>query len=372
VAMTNYIPKMSDAVIRLRGITIMTIMELEEGCFIPFILDKKGKPIRADGYVKKPEYVSKKKYAEAMSQAYGIFSDKRQQEQMLIIDINKIEPEEFYGPCYSLEETDRLLVLCYNHIDVRNNGTLVIYRFDEKEGEFEAVPQEYETDDALLAAIRSRDHVLETYKGSKNQLGEIKKLIGIKEVLQDANDLLCHWHDYSPREIWDMEERVTEVVESLKRCSNIYKVLVQERMKNFTGIQDSLERINPPAIAAKTAAAIVDIIKRSNQANRRAISNTIKKQVLELEKIHEEMNIKQACFLLKAIVASHDKTLDNYDMINLKINRALYLLQSAWLNPYFPPSEKARTIINIGKKFCQEKKFNLARLMFSAAITIFD
>ena len=366
--MTNYIPKMSDAVLELNGSVILVITE-KGGNFIPFVF-KNGKPQRADGYIKSVYRVDEKVYPEMMAQVGAIFSSRKTKSKNVVIKLSTIKPSRNY----SLEELDRIILLAHSHIEIASDGSLVIHRFKKEKAGLKEIIQPFKTDDAINAAIRSQQHIVKGYKSieGKTIVGRIQKLIGIQKVLQNANDLLYHWHDFFQQDKTNMEGEIESVVASLKRCSNLYKVLVWERMQNFTGIRDSLGRVNPPAYATKTAAAMADITKGINEANRLFMSNAIKENVLTVEKLHEEMNIKHACLILKAVITSSDKTLDNYGVIELRINQALYYLQSVWAKPYFSQAEKARVITNIAKKFCQEKKFDLARLFLSAAVTILE
>jgi hypothetical protein len=366
--MANYIPKMSDAILIFNDIVILVIAEAD-GFFFPFV-KKQGKLTRADSYIKFPPRIDGLVYQPMTRQVRAIFSSRKKPTDGVVLELATIKPS-FH---HSLEELDRIKLLAYYNIEIAKNGSLVMHRFRKGKEELKEIVQIFRAEDAIDAAIRAQQHIVDGYKGANSQdiIGEIQKLAGIQEVLQNANNLLCNWHNFSPREIWDMEEKVSAVIESLKHCSNVYKVLVREQMKNFSGIQDSREIVNPPAIAAKTAAAIAKIIRRGDEVDNLFVRNVIKQQALKIEKLHEEMNIKHACLLLKAVIASPDKTLDNYGMIELKINQALDHLRSAWAKPYFIQAEKAQAIINLGKKYCQEKKFNLARLMFSAAITTLD
>lgn len=256
----------------------------------------------------------------------------------------------------SKEEKTRLEILAQHRVFIFRNGTLCILRGEN-------TPQTYVDIDAAIRAQRS---IVGNYFGDdeKEVLGEIDKLFYILGATEETHALLLEWNQINDNVTQDIVTTLTEACEDLKRVRDESKKLTREQLIKIVKMEDSLGRSNPGALAARSVAAENRIIERIKSIPPITLFCISRRHTLMLEKKQIEANIMLAAFRVKMILNSSDEFFKHQNVACQKINQVLYLLQSAWVNPYFVQIAEVekhldKTKERIGKKNIESAKRHL-------------
>ncbi len=230
----------------------------------------------------------------------------------------------------------------------------------------------------IHSAIRQQDHILEeTYKfGTKYKNGELQILDSIQEILEYANRLLINWRYLDKGGRKELELKLAFVVLELERCRNEYKVETREKIKKAKFLRDSLGRINPGAMSARTLSALRNLNERFIQLGIIMPHIAMRKEALILEKRRMESTIKIAMgnpkIILRHPVFSNG-TIKEYEISPIcgRIDMTNFMLKNVRVSPYYEQTQQIMLYLEQAKKYFANNEFMKAKKMLNIAIEIY-
>ncbi|MFC1647689.1 hypothetical protein ACFL10_01705, partial [Patescibacteria group bacterium] len=119
----------------------------------------------------------------------------------------------------------------------------------------------------VYSATRSLDHILHTYRGrftdsQFEKMGELKTLRKLQSSTQFLIDFIQKWKATTTEEKNMAGQLITDARDLLAECQNAYKVFACGDYDSATEFEDSREKVNPGATAAKLVKAYNELKKR--------------------------------------------------------------------------------------------------------------
>ncbi len=195
----------------------------------------------------------------------------------------------------------------------------------------------------IFSALRMQGHILKQYEMLRPK-GELAKLERYEDVIERANRLLVNWKNSDERNRKLIEQELVEVIFSLDRCINIFKVDAREELRQVIGFEDSRGRINPPAMAARTARALGLLALRFREVGIIMPAIALRKEML----IIEQRRLKAALTRSARVLA--DLIKGRYKLEEKNINAALAPFYTVWAAPYFWQTCQAESYLKQAKK----------------------
>ncbi len=216
----------------------------------------------------------------------------------------------------------------------------------------------------IFSAIRSQEHTVDFYTAPE---GEKKKISTIKEVLEKTNVLLTAWLKTNKAERANVGKKLFATLNLLNGCRNEYKKQVLEQLEAIIGFRDSLGRINPGAMAAKTITALCLLYKRSEAAEIIPAKAMLRKKMLEWEK--ERLDVLFTfCANQINLFSKHQmffgKKLNETQItvLNSKIKQIIELLDTTFSSPYWERSNAAKERLEVAQKALKSNNMAKARV----------
>ena len=192
----------------------------------------------------------------------------------------------------------------------------------------------------LEAAIRSHEHILEKYLHAET--GELMKLNSIEQIITRANELLVNWGLASSQEKRQIKRDLLSVVDNLFYCTNEFKERACEQTLKAVSLKDRLNRTNPPAMAARTQAALENLAKRFEELRLIEPFIAMRQELLKVELNREKFLFKEAAKYAR----QGDALL------------AIRIIDSAILSPWFARKNQAEycLLMSLTKTDADQKK----------------
>ncbi len=225
----------------------------------------------------------------------------------------------------------------------------------------------------LNSAIRMQDHILDQYQLGRDS--ELSQLESIESVLYRANQLLTAWIRATDKEKQNLQKKLAQVVLQLENCRNEFKIQARDQIEKTISFRDSLNRLNPAAMASRTIIALGKLAKRFDELRAIMPIIALRKQLLIFEKRRLGQVTSQTARAILRISrhpAFVGEPMVEYErkIIRAEINRCIDLLASAWLSPYWEQAGQARYYLTEAKKLVTYRRFLPAKPMFTTACQI--
>ena len=360
--MAGYIPRQPGHVITDLLNKIICVVPVYQGVPIPFVI-KNGKLTRAD--VKKKDKIKvedKKEYGKIVAQVAAIFARNKR-----LKSVPENSGHILPSARTNQTERERLRVLSKYKSLILRDGRIKIFKTELKRGKKTKTPQIFPDIDT---AIRSRDHILENYLSGTSC--ELAINTQIAEMIAGANLTLLSWNEVDDLAIEKMEKNIQIVTRLLNRARNHFKVTAHSQLEKIPGIKDVLGRINPSAMAARSATAGASIEKRGDEIVGKVAYTVALRAVLSREKMEMDNNLLSVKIKIKALLNSSVKIYDNKPMIEQKLNEIMSLLRGLWLNPYRPNASDAYYLVARAKKNLLFTSLDLTLVCLEGALTILE
>lgn len=300
---------------------------------------------------------SKESFQRAKRQAYAIFgrnkNDTRaESKKPYVLSPKRIDPDE----------SERLKLLWKFKTYICSDGRVAIRRHGMKNKKETMITDYYPDVDS---AIRSRQHALENYVSAAG--GELGLIAEIERNIDLASGVFLDWPGIEDSSVRGAEDTLIKSAEMLRRSRNFFKQNTFEQLEEIQGMTDVLGRINPSAMAARSATARENIGMRNEQIHALVLHNASLLKVLKNEKLQMENNLLSTELILKALLISYESTWRNSDFIIRKLDQTLHFLESVWTNPFLDKTVEASCFLIEAKRDIKEKKLQLAKAKVAAA-----
>jgi len=120
--------------------------------------------------------------------------------------------------------------------------------------------------EGINSGIRMQDHILEQYRLDQvKRDSELTRLETIEEVILKIEYLLSNWSLVGRVSKNQIQRDLAWTVLQLDKCRNEFKVSAREKLEDTIDLKDSLNRLNPAAMSARTVSALNQLTKRFNE-----------------------------------------------------------------------------------------------------------
>ncbi len=183
-------------------------------------------------------------------------------------------------------EKQWLKILAKVNIFIIKGGWLNIPRWDNGK----KINQLFE---GIDTAYRAQEHILKKYLQKKE--GEIDKIHSWQEMIKRINLFLVNWKKAkSEKREKEMLNLITSIITDLEFCQNFFKINARGQIEEILFLEDSLQRTNPGALAARTLSALNELSQRLIQAEAIIPMIALRKQIIGLEIKRLQARIKKA------------------------------------------------------------------------------
>ncbi len=381
---------------RINGKVVRVPVCFEDGSKLSFIRSGEGdivrEPLIGSCWIKDPDYA---KIYRQVCAIFNPFQTRLTPEERMIIEAQKIHQEiglyrqetgeswteaakgvirNMYNPpirwqYVSDQEKHWLDSFSKAGIKILTQGWLEIKRWHKGEIIWQKVY-------GLNSAIRmQQDHILDQYQLGKDS--ELDQLESIESVLYRANQLLTAWINATDKEKQSLQKKLAQVVLQLEYCRNEFKIQVRDQIEKTISFRDSLNRLNPAAMASRTITALGKLAKRFNELRAIMPIIALRKQFLVLEKRRLDQITSQTARTILRISrhpAFVGKPIAEYEQISIRaeINRSIDFLASVWLSPYWEQAGRTRHYLFEAKKLVSCRRFLPAKPMLTTAYQILN
>ncbi len=249
-------------------------------------------------------------------------------------------------------------------------GWTQVIRWEKRAGKKpKRIPQKVES---IKHAIRQAGHALDTYKlDSGEKPGELKLLDNIEDVIREANRLIIVYKGLSKGDKFDLQVMLAKTILQIENCRNPYKQKIKEEFEKILPLKDSLNRINPGALAARTIKALGLLNKRFVELDLTVPHLAMRRELLVLE----ERRLQKAILncLAKTHLAFHTKGYSQHnDKIIKNLNLARKFLSNVRTSPYWEIGRQANLYIYNAERFAKKRDQIGVKEMLSIAIGILE
>jgi len=377
---------------RIDGKVVKTRVFCQDGSELIFIRSDEGEIVRERSAGKC--WIKDSDYAKIYQQVCAIFSPSQAQrltpEEKMMIEAQKIYQEiglyrqetnkswteasreiirnmdnpPIRWQCVSDQEKHWLDSFNQAGIKILTQGWLEIKRWYKRKVIWQKVY-------GLNSAIRmQQDHILDQYQLGRDS--ELSQLESIESVLYRANQLLTAWINATDKEKQSLQKKLAQAVLQLENCRNEFKVQARDQIEKTISFRDSLNRLNPAAMASRTITALGKLAKRFDELRAIMPIIALRKQLLIFEKRRLDQVTSQtarAILRISRYPAFVGKPLAEYErrIIRAEINRAIGFLGSAWFSPYWEQAGQARYYLTEAKKLVNYRRLLPAKSMLATA-----
>jgi len=218
--------------------------------------------------------------------------------------------------------------------------------------------------EGINSGLRMQGHILEQYRIDRpDRESELTRLETIEEVVSQVKDLFIHWKAAGREQREQIQKNIAWTVLQLENCRNIFKVEAREKLEKTAQMKDSLNRVNPGAMAARTVAALNRLAKRFNDLKMIMPIIALRKELLLFENRRLQNTVNRAAAAIRGItrhVVFVGKPVADNQIFWIKENlsKILSSLATVWLSPYWEQAEQA--------------KYNLERALIFLDLSVFD
>ncbi len=203
-------------------------------------------------------------------------------------------------------------------------------------------------DKGLRKFVKYKKGLLDQY-----QLGgdsELDQLESIEEVVSRVEHLFSHWLVAGREQQEQIQKNIAWTVLQLENCRNIFKVEAKEQLGKAMRMKDSLNRINPGAMAAHTVTALSRLVKRFGELEMIMPVIALRKELLIFEKRRLQTTVNRAAAAIHGItrhVVFIGKSVTNNQLFWIKesLFKILSNLTTVWLSPYWEQAEQAKNYL---------------------------
>jgi hypothetical protein len=215
-----------------------------------------------------------------------------------------------------------------------------------------------------------QDHILEGYISQDVSVkkDEHTTIDSLEEVIEEANALFLEWKYSSELQKEEIKQKLANVVLTLEKCRNEFKVRTKDKVKLVLRMKDSRGRDNPSALAARTIGALNNLQKRIDEMGVIAPKIAFRKELLIFERRRNESLLYKASakmhFILRhSFFVRSGKALHDQDVKGLtdKLQETKELLEGVVVAPYFMRSNQALNSIILLQEIFAKKEVVMAK-----------
>ncbi|NTW22370.1 hypothetical protein HGA34_02365 [Candidatus Falkowbacteria bacterium] len=230
----------------------------------------------------------------------------------------------------------------------------------------------------LNAAIRMQQHILDRYLGTVEKLaGETDRLDDLKLLAGQIHGLVLSWKELTikgrltPEELTEhIKNLAEEIGRNLARSRNPRKSSARSQAKHLTEPHDSLDRTNPGAQAARTAALLNRLAERLEEIASIVPFILRRKQALETKKKNVLDGLSESLDQLSVVMQSWTMKQLSPEALRLLLGQVLFSLAQASVLPYRAQGIQAEFYLKAARRHAEDRK--LATSLMSSAKKILD
>ncbi len=218
----------------------------------------------------------------------------------------------------------------------------------------------------INSAIRMQDdHILKQYKEDiEGKVSELSILESVEDVIENANQLLAsgNWKNIDNEEKYKLQIMLAFIILQLENCHNEFKAGTRRQIEKTVSLKDSLGRINPGAMAARTIAALGKLNDRFFQLRIIIPFIAMRKELLILEKRRMRIAVERSAGTVQRILRhpvfsnGSMKEYENKILFDL-IGKSLFFLNNVRVSPFWEQAEQAKLFLEQAKRFIKSKQF---------------
>ena len=215
----------------------------------------------------------------------------------------------------------------------------------------------------LPAAIRQQKHILGSYQHKTGKrLGELSTVLNFQEMIGDILRWLISWKEAGHKKREQIEHEIARIVLQLDFASNYYKVEVRDRLVNIMSLEDALDRLNPPAMAANIVPILGLLAGRLEEIRAIVPVIALRYELLKFEKMVMDAEVKNALIKMKAMLRkTNDEILKNKKNAQTRITQTVFNLYRLHASPYYEARQLSINLLYQAKNFLNPQDINRAR-----------